>query len=235
MVDMQDKEFDLAITSPPYNMNLRVNHKGDGYCSRQIVDELSTKYHGYDDNLPMEEYEEFIDSVLAELIRVSEIVFFNIQMITGNKPALFKLIGKYSDLIKEVAIWDKGHAQPAIGKGCMNSRYEFVIIFGGRPITRSFDCANFKRGGLDNLWEIKKERSKVDGHGASYPVSLVNHILDNFGEKGQRVIDPFLGTFTTAIACHHKGFRLTGSEVNQNYYKLGVDRVKRETAQMELI
>ena len=103
MKDYSDGHFDLAITSPPYNMNLRVNSKGNGYCSRQLVKELSTKYNGYDDNLPMEDYEMFLDKILKELTRVSKLVFFNIQMITGNKPALFRLIGKYAEQIKEIA------------------------------------------------------------------------------------------------------------------------------------
>jgi len=234
MKDYSDGHFDLAITSPPYNMNLRVNSKGNGYCSRQLVKELSTKYNGYDDNLPMEDYEMFLDKILKELTRVSKLVFFNIQMITGNKPALFRLIGKYAEQIKEIAIWDKGHAQPAIGSGVMNSRYEFILILGDRPITRAFSASKFDRGCLDNLWEIKKQPSSVTGHGASYPVSLVEHILKNFSHAGDCVIDPFLGTGTTAIACHYAGCHFTGSELNTDYFNSSVERIKRETAQQVL-
>jgi len=43
--------IDLVITSPPYNMNLRI--RNGEYCSRQIVKEFSTKYEGFDDNLPI--------------------------------------------------------------------------------------------------------------------------------------------------------------------------------------
>lgn len=42
MKTIQDKSCDLAITSPPYNMNLRV--RNGKHCSRQIVKEISTKY-----------------------------------------------------------------------------------------------------------------------------------------------------------------------------------------------
>ena len=230
-----DGHFDMAITSPPYNMNLRVNQKGDGYCSRQVVKELSTKYSCYSDNLPMAEYEKLIASVMDELLRVSKLVFFNIQMITGNKPALFRLMGRYAEQIKEVAIWDKGAAQPAIGRGVMNSRYEFILILGGRPITRAFASAKFNRGTLDNLWEIRKKPSKIAGHGASYPIELVEHILRNFSKSGDRVIDPFLGTGTTAVACHHAGCHLTGSEIDPVYFKAACERIERDTAQEFLL
>jgi len=52
-----DNFVDLVVTSPPYNMNLRI--RNGKYCSRQIVKEFSTKYEGFDDNMPIEEYYEF--------------------------------------------------------------------------------------------------------------------------------------------------------------------------------
>ena len=52
-----DDFIQAVITSPPYNMNLRIR-KGE-YCSRQLVKEISTKYDGFDDNLPIDEYNKF--------------------------------------------------------------------------------------------------------------------------------------------------------------------------------
>ena len=49
---MENDSVDLVITSPPYNMNLRIR-KGE-YCSRQIVKEISTKYADFDDNMPID-------------------------------------------------------------------------------------------------------------------------------------------------------------------------------------
>jgi site-specific DNA-methyltransferase (adenine-specific)/modification methylase len=67
---------DAVITSPPYNMNLRIR-KGE-YCSRQIVKELSTKYDCFADTIPIKEYNTFHTEVLKELLRVSNLVFYNI-------------------------------------------------------------------------------------------------------------------------------------------------------------
>ena len=94
-----DNFIDLVITSPPYNMNLRIR-KGE-YCSRQIVKEISTKYEGFSDNLPIEEYFEFHSNVLKELLRVSNLVFYVVQVVTGSKRALFKLIGEIKKLLNQ--------------------------------------------------------------------------------------------------------------------------------------
>ena len=50
---INDKSIDIVITSPPYNMNLRI-HRGM-YRSRQIVKEFSSKYNDFPDNLPIDE------------------------------------------------------------------------------------------------------------------------------------------------------------------------------------
>ena len=63
---MKDDSVDVVITSPPYNMNLRI--RNGKYTSRQIVKEISTKYTEFDDNLPIEDYFNFHLKVMKELI-----------------------------------------------------------------------------------------------------------------------------------------------------------------------
>ena len=122
-----DNFIDLVITSPPYNMNLRIR-KGE-YCSRQIVKEISTKYEGFADNMPIDDYYEFHSEVLRELLRVSNLVFYVVQVVTGSKRSIFKMIGEFSDNLKDIIIWDKKYAEPAIQKQVMNRRTEFIFVF----------------------------------------------------------------------------------------------------------
>ena len=84
---MKDDSVDLVITSPPYNMNLRI--RNGEYCSRQIVKEISTKYTEFDDNLPIDEYNKLHTEILRELIRVSELVFSNKEVKLNEKLYLF--------------------------------------------------------------------------------------------------------------------------------------------------
>ena len=86
---------DLVITSPPYNLNLRIRE--GKYCSRQIVKEISTKYKGLADNLPIDEYYKFHSNVLSELLRVSNRIFYVIQIVTGSKKLTFCWFYHYQD------------------------------------------------------------------------------------------------------------------------------------------
>lgn len=234
MKTLDDNAFDLVLTSPPYNMNLRVNSKGDGYCSRQIIKELSTKYKNFNDNLTMNCYEEFLCKTMDELLRVSNLVFFNIQMITGNKPALFRFMGRYASEIKELIIWDKCKSQPAIGQGVINSEYELIIVLGGKPITRAFQNPQFERGTVSNIFRIPSERSKNKEHGAPFPMLLAEKILTNFCVKGGSVFDPFLGTGTTSIAAHSNGFDFVGCELDTDYFNAAKQRFSDATRQKSM-
>tara|TARA_Y100000310_G_scaffold34266_1_gene32430 strand:- start:4391 stop:5080 length:690 start_codon:yes stop_codon:yes gene_type:complete len=216
---MQDGSVDLVITSPPYNMNLRIR-KG-AYTSRQIVEEFSTKYTEFSDNLPLQEYYTFHKAVLKELLRVSGLVFYNIQIVTGSKRAFFKLIGDYSDYLKDIIIWDKGHAQPSMHKQVLNKRTELLLVFEtDYPISRQFRKSGvFKRGTLDDLWEIPRANGKnaIKNHTAVFPELLVSTILENFSEEGQVVYDPFMGTGTTAVVAKKMDRHYIGSEISKQY------------------
>lgn len=104
---LPDDSVDLVITSPPYNMNLRI--RNGAYCSRQITKEFSTKYEGFDDNLPIDEFYQFHLAALREMLRIAPLVFYNIQVVTGSKRAFFKIIGDLAVVLTILAAqhgWD---------------------------------------------------------------------------------------------------------------------------------
>ena len=225
---MKDDSVDVVITSPPYNMNLRI--RNGKYCSRQIVKEISTKYTEFSDNLPIEEYNEFHTNVLKELLRVSDLIFYNIQIVTGSKRSIFKMIGEFSENLKEIIVWDKGNGQPAMQQQVLNRRTELILIFEkDYPISRQFrKRGEFKRGTLDDLWLIKRGK-KVGGenHGAVFPEELVSTILENFSKEDDIIYDPFMGTGTTAVVAKQLNRKFIGSEISQRYIEIAEERLKK--------
>ena len=222
---MKDNSIDCVITSPPYNMNLRI--RNGKYCSRQIVKELSTKYSNFDDNLPINEYNELHTNVLKELLRVSKVVFYNIQIVTGSKRSIFKMIGDFHEYLKDIIVWDKGVAQPAMQKQVLNRRTELILVFeSDYPISRQFRYANFERGTLSDIWEIKRGKKISKNHGAVFPEELVAKIINNFTNENDIVYDPFMGTGTTAIVCKKLKRKFIGSEISESYIKTINERLK---------
>ena len=224
---INDKSIDIVITSPPYNMNLRI-HRGM-YRSRQIVKEFSSKYNNFPDNLPIDEYNAFHSKVLKELLRVSHLIFYNVQIVTGSKRSIFKMIGDFSEYLKDIIIWDKGYGAPAMGENVLNRRSELILIFEtDYPISRQFrKSGRFERGTLDDLWEIKKPHpnERFSEHGAVFPVKLVERILANFSRPGDVVYERFMGTGTTVIVAKNMDRNYIGSETNSEYITVAKDRL----------
>lgn len=224
---MPDNFVDLVVTSPPYNMNLRI--RNGKYCSRQIVEEFSTKYSGFSDNIPIDDFYNFHLSVLKELLRVSNIIFYNIQVVTGSKRAFFKIIGELNEYLKDIVIWDKGVAQPAMAGGVLNRQSELILIFEkDNAISRQFKKCNFGRGTLNDVWVIKRgyKDKKLKGHSAVFPEELIERILVNFTNENDIVYDPFMGTGTTAIVCKKLQRNFIGSELVSNYAELSRERLE---------
>jgi len=220
----EDNTIDIVVTSPPYNMNLRI--RNGKYCSRQIVKEFSSKYEGFDDNLPIEEFYELHSQIIRELLRVSGIIFYNIQIVTGSKRAFFKIIGEFSEQLKDIVIWDKGVSQPAMSPGVLNRQSELILVFeNDNAISRKFTKYNFNRGTLGDIWNISRGKKIDKSHGAVFPEKLVSTILENFSNEGDIVYDPFMGSGTTAVVSQKLNRKWLGSELSSNYCELIKKRI----------
>ena len=72
-------------------------------------------------------------------------------------------------------------------------------------------------------------------HPTQKPVKLYKEIISLFANRGDKILDTFLGSGSIAIACHQMGFDLTGSELDKDYFEAMQKRIKEETAQLDLL
>ena len=225
----RELHFDYCITSPPYNMNLRIR---DGkYISRSPkqtnYNEFSKKYDNYGDDMTMQEYFDFLDLTVCNLLKLCKLTFFNIQLITGNKIALMQILGKYADNIKDIIIWDKGNAQPSMHENILNSQFEFIIIFDSeKPYNRAFDYSNFDRGTETNVWRIQRQPNKHNK--ASFPEELVLRIIKDFTKEGETIFDPFMGSGTTGIVCSKMNRNFFGCELDADMFNVAKQRIENQ-------
>lgn len=237
MRSLPDGCVEAVITSPPYNLCLRV--RGNQYTHRTKGEERKglnvNKYtNGLSDSLEMEDYFNWQCECIDEMLRVSTgMVFYNIQAVTGNKWAVFKILGKYADRIREVMIWDKMGAEPAVGNRILNSEYEFIIVFDhGDCKGRQFSVFNAERGTLSNVLRIGKNHENK--HRAAFPLMLPQMLAHHFTHRGGVILDPFVGSGTTAVACIKEKRHFIGFEISEEYYKLACKRIDDEKRQLSL-
>ena len=225
---MPDNFVDCIITSPPYNMRTRI--RNGEYTTRERSEHFSKKYEHFGDDLSIEDYEATHTKALAEMMRVSSLVFWNIQIVTGSKEAVFKILGKFAEQIRDVVIWDKGSGQPAMHEGVLNRATELIIAFepDGRK-GRTFAKHDFKRGTVQDIWRFGRGgKGLVKAHAAVFPEKLVGFIIQNFTKEDETIYDPFLGTGTVAKVAKDLNRNYIGSEISKEYCDIAEERLRQE-------
>lgn len=224
---IEDEACQVTVTSPPYNMRTRV--RNGEYTTREWSEHFSKKYSHFGDDFPIDEYFSFHKNMLHEMLRVSNIVFWNIQIVTGSKEAVFKLIGHFAESIKDVIVWDKGSGQPAMHPAVLNKATEFIFVLernaqAGRAFKRSY----FERGTMSDIWRIGRGGGgNTKTHHATFPVLLASKIINGWSQPGETIFDPFAGSGTTLVAAQKLGRRAIGIEISEEYCRVAVDRLRQ--------
>ncbi len=223
-----DKTVALTVTSPPYNMRLRVS-KGK-YISRGKEPSFSNKYsEHFNDALPIEVFFELHKKIITELLRVSKVVCYNFQIVTGSKEAFFKIIGTFSSQIKDIIVWDKKTGQPAMHPQVLNSCYEMILVMeDDNKKGRAIQNSKFKRGTMDNIIRIGRGKKITSSHGAVFPEQLPCELIECFSEVGDLIYDPFSGTGTTALIASRLKRNFIGSEISEKFFTISEERLNKD-------
>jgi len=86
-----------------------------------------------------------------------------------------------------------------------------------------------------NLLEIGFRTHEERSHEAQKPVGLIEYLIRLTTIENQVVLDPFIGSGTTAIACRNLNRKFIGFEINEKYYREAVRRLESETRQLRFI
>ena len=80
--------------------------------------------------------------------------------------------------------------------------------------------------------------ARVEGggkiHPTQKPVKLYEWILDNYANEGDKILDTHLGSGSIALACHNRGFDLTGFEIDSEYHNNAVERLRVHQSQLTM-
>lgn len=219
---MEDDSVDISITSPPYNISTRI---GEGNV-----------YDDYEDNLSMQQYQEFIFKVIDELLRVTRYyIFWNIQMLSSNKSAVLNIFSKYKDNIKEICIWAKTNCPPASSENTLSNQYEFIIVLSkydriGKQFQRAFfDNRTEGQGNISNcIIKPVQHENLCNEHKATFAEWLPYFFIKHFTKEDDIVLDPFMGTGTTAYVAKQLNRKFIGFELSQNYCDFANKRLNQE-------
>lgn len=123
------------------------------------------------------------------------------------------------DVTERVIVASKGRFDRAVDRPVRAAR--------GLPHEVSIDADRFMDATID-VWEIPPESATRVGHPAPFPVELPHVLIDLYTYVGDLVLDPFMGSGTTAVAAVRSGRRFFGFDTDPAYVDAALARVARE-------
>ena len=199
------------------NIDLMARYEDDYFdlCLTDPPYNVGRKYNEYDDNMTEEEYHKWCIKWFNEANRVSKTLVMTVGY--KNLPFWFSLKPKHQ------MIWHKPNQNSPSPLGGFNA-YESILIWG----------KNHKRIGHDIFTKNISMQKDASWHDCPKHLKSWEIILDKFIEKPAKILDIFLGSGTSAIACHNLGFDFTGCEIDKEYFDKCVKRVDGHVAQLTM-
>ena len=221
-MDMPDNSVDICITSPPYNI-------GDNRINRGFSKQ---NYNEYSDDLNTEVYFKITNSWINEILRICKYhVFWNVQESSKNRGIYREIENAFKDNIKERFVWAKTNPQSSIQDKCCGTGWEMIYcISKDKPEQRSFTHCNFsnRMGDYINNILIKPVGRCGDiNHHYTFPEWLPEFFILNFSRPGDIILDPFMGSGTTAKMALKNERQFIGFEISQGYVDICNSRIKR--------
>ena len=125
--------------------------------------------------------------------------------------------------ITSMMVWDKEWIGPGGVQGLRPS-YEMCAVMAKPGFA-------IKDRSIPDVWRHKVGSYKASGHPAEKPVGLFRRILTTCGDSGL-VVDPFLGSGTTAVAAKDAGWRAIGIEAEERYCEMAARRCSQEVLEV---
>jgi site-specific DNA-methyltransferase (adenine-specific) len=218
-------KVDAVITSPPYNFGgfHRTSKTGDVRVVRELA------YESCSDDLGEKEYRCFVASVMYRLY----------TLVNDGGSCWWNYKGRYKDNryyaphwveeytpfdLRQDIIW-RYPSGPDVALDKFFPRVEHIFWFSrGKPYM------NPEMAKLGNVWDITQNNGQT-GHPAVFPDELAIRCATASTKVDQSILDPFMGSGTTGVACMNLGRKFIGIEIEKKYFDIACERIENAQRQ----
>jgi site-specific DNA-methyltransferase (adenine-specific) len=217
-------KVDAVVTDPPYEAVLHAamgsfaRLRGDGAQCPSVQDG-TLNFDGID-SMRAEIASLFVEKSFGWVI-----AFCMAEGVVHWRDAIQAAGGKYDTPL----VWIKPDCSPR---------------FNGQGAARGFECAvtawagkghkKWNSGGKRGVYTHMVNAGRYGGHPTEKPVSLMSELLQDYTEPGKTILDPFMGSGTTLVACQRLGRQGIGIELDPGYFDTACKRVQQVVDQPPL-
>ena len=229
MRGMLDKSVDLIVADPPYN--------------------IGKDYGEYKDNLSIEDYYKWCYEWLTECIRILKKTGSLFVMNYPEHLAYFKVfLDKHLEFVNWIT-WIRNDNQPYNKKRKFKKNHQDILFY---VVDKNIHCFNWRAVARKPIWDKDKRVKDLAGQPDTWdmtyvkgnspektmvnnqlPIELIGRIILSTTNDNNIVLDPFLGSGTTAVSCKKLNRRFIGIEINPKYCEIARKRVANVPEKLE--
>jgi DNA modification methylase len=231
---VQVRKADCVFTDPPYN----VNYAGRGKNTSEGI---------MNDHMDAEAFDSFLERAFGCIADIAKMgagwyVFHS----TSTQTQFEKALKKYGMAIRNQLIWNKPTA--SMGWGDYRWKHEpffyaskegtETVFYGDRTHSTVIDFHDSEQKlinwaklqkkmeteGKHTIWTMKRDKVNEYKHPTQKPVELITYALMNSSKSEDLIVDPFLGSGSTLIACEKTGRICAGIELDPKFVDVIVQR-----------
>lgn len=207
--ELEDKSIDLIVTDPPYE----IHTSGGGMYKahdKRYVKELNGLKNG------------FATEVLDELCRVMKKI--NIYIFCSQKQIL-PLLNYFVEEKKcnwNILTWHKSNPIPACGNKYITDT-EYILFFREKGV-KIYGTVDTKH--TYYITPLNTKDKKLYGHPTCKPVGILENFVLNSSVEGDLILDPFMGSGSTGVACLKHNRNFLGIDKVEEYVEIAKKRIE---------
>jgi site-specific DNA-methyltransferase (adenine-specific) len=203
MKTIPDGSVDMVLADPPYGMSFQSNHRKEKH--NKIVGDNSLEW-----------LNDFTDEIFRALKdNTASYVFCSFHWIDKFKQSLER---KFK--IKNILVWEKNNTSMGDLRGDFAPKVEFILF-----IQKGRRLINGKRD--PNIFKFSRTGNNF--HPTEKPVDLCEYLIGKFSSDDAIILDPFMGSGTTGVACANLGRDFIGIELDEKYFTIAQERINNAT------
>jgi DNA modification methylase len=222
MQEINDKVVDLVLTDPPYNLGLFMKDRDTNLGALRSNHFAASNW----DHIEQKDWEITMNTFLKESARVLKkngalLIFVSLIKI----ETIINLAQQNGFYYKTTGIWHKTNPMPRNMNLHFVNSTEAWIYFINNGKTGKF---NNKGKVVHDFYEssvIGAKEKEYGKHPTQKPLALMEYFVELLSNKGDMVLDPFMGSGSTGVAAMNKNRCFYGIEIDKSYYKISMHRI----------
>lgn len=222
MKHLGNDSIDLILTDPPYNLGLFMQERETNL--KKMRDNFFGAA-GWDD-LEFKEWSKAMNKFFKESVRVLKpggamIVFMSVIKV----ETIIKLAEKHGLYYKTTGTWHKSNPMPRNMNLHFVNSTEMWVYFTYKKRTGTFNNNGKMLHDFIETSITPMSERKFGKHPTQKPESLISHFVTVLSNKGDTILDPFMGSGTTGVVSVKNGRNFVGIELDSNYFSISKKRI----------